>query len=201
MEHAQKFIIDNADLIDKQILLDCYGLYKIITIGKCNITKPKFYEFQKLAKYDAWAILGDLNVEIAKQRYIEIVNNIKLNKSNLKSVSTSLNNFDYGNQYTIFDLTKQGKFNELLKCKIIINETDEYNMTLLHWACDRKHNAIVKYLIQIGFDCNLQDIEGCTPLHHCAYSNNKIGYDILIKAGANEYIKNLDNESPIEIHI
>lgn len=195
MEQAQKFIIENANVIDKQTLLDCYGLFKIITIGSCNINKPNFYEFQKLAKYQSWLSLGNLNPEIAKQKYIDIVSNIKLSKN--IDIKSNVNNFV--NENIVFDLTKDGNYDELVKYKIIINETDKKNMTLLHWACDRKHNQIVKYLLTIGFDYNLQDIDGCTPLHHCAYSGNKIGYSMLILAGANEYIKNLDNETPKEI--
>lgn len=195
MEQAQEFIIKNASKIDKSILLECYGLFKIITVGMCNIPEPSFFEFQKRAKWSAWSSLGNLDVEIAKEKYINIVQKLMENlngtTNGTKNVSTNLNK-----TIDIFDLSKDGNLEELAKFKLDINFVDKDNMTILHWASDRGHINIVKYLIDIGFDCNLQDITGCSPLHHSAYAGKKNVYLFLLNTGAKPDIKNLNNETP-----
>lgn len=185
MEQAQEFIIKNSSKIDKSILLECYGLFKIITIGMCNIPEPSFFEFQKKAKWSAWSSLGNLDVEIAKENYINIVQKL------IKNLNVNSNK-----TFDIFDLSKDGNLEELVKFKLDINFVDKDNMTILHWASDRGDINIVKYLIDMGFDCNLQDITGCTPLHHSAYAGKKNVYLFLLNAGAKPDIKNLNNETP-----
>ena len=37
---------------------------------------------------------------------------------------------------------------------------------MLHWACDRGHLEVVKFLLQSGADVNLQDKESQTALHY-----------------------------------
>ena len=37
---------------------------------------------------------------------------------------------------------------------------------MLHWACDRGHLDVVKFLINGGADVNVQDPDLQTPLHY-----------------------------------
>ena len=51
---------------------------------------------------------------------------------------------------------------------------------MLHWACDRGHLDVVKFLVSRGADVNIQDPDLQTPLHYgkrtgklCSYSSQK----------------------------
>lgn len=39
-------------------------------------------------------------------------------------------------------------------------------LAMLHWACDRGHLDVVKFLISRGADVNVQDSDLQTPLHY-----------------------------------
>lgn len=52
---------------------------------------------------------------------------------------------------------------------------------MLHWACDRGHLDVVKFLVNRGADINIQDPDLQTPLHYgkhiqklCSYSSQKL---------------------------
>lgn len=47
-----------------------------------------------------------------------------------------------------------------------LNQTDDDKMTLLMWACDRGSLPIVKFLVELGSDLNLQDVDGQSCLHY-----------------------------------
>ena len=48
----------------------------------------------------------------------------------------------------------------------VINHIMLQGRTLLHWACDRGHVKIVKYLLDQGFEVNRKDVDLSTPLHY-----------------------------------
>jgi len=64
-----------------------------------------------------------------------------------------------------------------------INETK-----LLHFVVANKKNNLIATLIGLGGDINLQDDEGCTPLHVASRLQNKEGTKILIELGADTTI-------------
>ena len=39
-------------------------------------------------------------------------------------------------------------------------------LAMLHWACDRGHLDVVKFLVNRGADVNIQDPDLQTPLHY-----------------------------------
>ena len=44
-------------------------------------------------------------------------------------------------------------------------------LAMLHWACDRGHLDVVKFLINRGADVNVQDSDLQTPLHYGKIQN------------------------------
>lgn len=48
----------------------------------------------------------------------------------------------------------------------IIDETDSYGMTALHWAVDKGHYRVAEWLIAEGADVNVKDKNGETPLNY-----------------------------------
>eukprot|EP00920_Eleutheroschizon_duboscqi_P012057 GHVT01028895.1.p1 GENE.GHVT01028895.1~~GHVT01028895.1.p1 ORF type:complete len:115 (+),score=8.92 GHVT01028895.1:64-408(+) len=53
--------------------LKFYGLYKQVTVGKCNTSKPGLLSMDLTGRYkwDAWNALGDLVKEDAMKQYVE----------------------------------------------------------------------------------------------------------------------------------
>jgi diazepam-binding inhibitor (GABA receptor modulating acyl-CoA-binding protein) len=62
--------------ISDENLLYLYGLYKQITCGDCNITRPSFFDPKGQAKYDAWNSRRGLEKEKAQKKYISKVENL-----------------------------------------------------------------------------------------------------------------------------
>jgi diazepam-binding inhibitor (GABA receptor modulating acyl-CoA-binding protein) len=65
---------------DNETLLKLYSLYKQSTVGDCNTTKPYFYQFEELAKWNAWNNQKGKSKDLAKKHYINLVE--KLVKNN-----------------------------------------------------------------------------------------------------------------------
>ena len=57
-------------------LLYLYGLYKQVTCGDCNITRPNFFDPKGQAKYDAWDGRKGLEKEKAQKKYINKVEHL-----------------------------------------------------------------------------------------------------------------------------
>lgn len=54
-------------------LLYLYGLYKQVTCGDCNVSKPSFFDFKGQAKWTAWESRKGLKKEKAQKKYIDKV--------------------------------------------------------------------------------------------------------------------------------
>ncbi|KAL6634790.1 hypothetical protein ACP70R_027461 [Stipagrostis hirtigluma subsp. patula] len=61
--------------------------------------------------------------------------------------------------------------------------------SLLHFACQCGHPAMVELLLLFGADINMQDFHGRTPLHHCVQKKNDAITKHLLKRGARTTIK------------
>lgn len=57
-------------------LLRLYALYKQATVGQAPTDGPSKLNFVERAKYDAWATLGNMNENAAKEQYIQQVNDL-----------------------------------------------------------------------------------------------------------------------------
>ncbi|OWF34767.1 enoyl-CoA delta isomerase 2, mitochondrial-like [Mizuhopecten yessoensis] len=56
--------------------LQMYALFKQATIGKCNAPKPGMMDFVGKAKWDAWNGLAEMTQDQAKQKYVDIVDEL-----------------------------------------------------------------------------------------------------------------------------
>ncbi|OMJ77420.1 hypothetical protein SteCoe_22978 [Stentor coeruleus] len=77
--------------------------------------------------------------------------------------------------------------------------TEAQEWSLLHLAVWFLNIEMIKKLINLGFDLNLRDIHGDTPLHLAAYQNNKEIYEYLINQGADDKVKNKEDKTPGEM--
>ncbi len=62
---------------DNETLLRLYALYKQGVKGDVSGKRPGFMDFVGRAKYDAWKELEGMSQEEAKQKYIELVKELK----------------------------------------------------------------------------------------------------------------------------
>jgi diazepam-binding inhibitor (GABA receptor modulator, acyl-CoA-binding protein) len=59
------------------VMLNLYALYKQGSEGEVQGKRPGFTDMVGRAKYDAWAKLGSMASDEAKQGYIDLVNSLK----------------------------------------------------------------------------------------------------------------------------
>jgi len=58
---------------DNDTMLKLYALFKQGSSGDVSGTKPGFFDFVGVAKYEAWERLKGLSSDDAKRQYIELV--------------------------------------------------------------------------------------------------------------------------------
>ena len=84
----------------------------------------------------------------------------------------------------LYQLCQEGKLAEAraaLARGEDVNNKDSFGRTALMWAVFRKHNSIVKLLLdQPAVDVNVKNIRGRTALHWAAETNNAEGARMLL---------------------
>ncbi|CAJ0752027.1 1674_t:CDS:2 [Entrophospora sp. SA101] len=201
---AYNFLNKNQKVnFPNEIKLQLYANFKIATVGNCNTSKPSLLDFRGRAKWDAWKEKDDITKEQAMLQYIDIVEKANEFGSNPKERWTYVSTMSYEDDDdnskeedddAIFKYVKQGKLNEVNEIildqdkKTDLNKKDNQGLTLLHWACDRGHLDIVKfvdnetpmhyaclseqlecarYLYKNNADLSIKDNEGLTAFEHC----------------------------------
>ena len=87
------------------------------------------------------------------------------------------------------------------------NEAEHYGQTALHFAMEPKDFEIARFLIKWGADVNHQselttDEESySTPLHMAVYEGSYDTAELLMKSGANSYIRNCENKTPLDMAV
>ncbi|KAK3540275.1 hypothetical protein QTP70_029394, partial [Hemibagrus guttatus] len=72
-ESAAERVRELVQTASREELLYLYARYKQATVGKCNTSKPGFFDFEGQRKWTAWKQLGDMSKEQAMQEYITSV--------------------------------------------------------------------------------------------------------------------------------
>lgn len=62
---------------DNPTLLKIYGLYKQGTLGDNTEKKPSFSDFVARAKWDAWTANKGVSQDDAKQKYIDLIEQLR----------------------------------------------------------------------------------------------------------------------------
>ena len=76
-EQAAKDALNLPSRPDNDTLLKLYAYYKQATVGDVQGKRPGFTDFAGRAKYDAWKKLKGMPQELAKERYIKLVERLK----------------------------------------------------------------------------------------------------------------------------
>ena len=88
---------------------------------------------------------------------------------------------------------------ELLKVGVDKDVRDALGATALHASMFQSNLAVVKLLLEYGFDVNARVTKnGNTPLHYAVASNNLGAAQLLLQYYANKNIKNLEGLTPLD---
>uniref|UniRef100_A0A3P9KU56 Acyl-CoA-binding domain-containing protein 6 n=1 Tax=Oryzias latipes TaxID=8090 RepID=A0A3P9KU56_ORYLA len=221
LEREFDFAADRVkDLIQtasREQLLYLYARYKQVKVGKCNTSKPGFFDFEGQRKWQAWKQLGDMDAEQAMQEYITCVNALDpegiAKERRGAERRTGFGGATVSSLYqeetireedkNIFDYCRENNIDHIKDAigsqKVDVNAKDEEGRALLHWACDRGHKELVSVLLQHKADINLQDNEGQTALHYASACEFGEIVELLLKAGADPSIKDMEGSLPEEV--
>lgn len=205
-DKASKYLQQNlTSKLNSDQLLVFYGLYKQVTVGPCNVPKPKWYETKAKHKWEAWNRLNDTTKEQAMLNYIEELTRIDSNWQDYHNASTGkgwiavsrLPNTEIelnASEKTFFDWVKEG--NEMKICEMIRHDSnlihikDSEGLLPIHWAADRGHTNVLQCLIQNGADVDSRDADGQTALHYAAACGHSKVTKYLISVGARSFADN-----------
>lgn len=110
----------------------------------------------------------------------------------------------YGETSLLFSINmkKSKSVQELIKCGANVQAPDSKSQTPLHYAVASGNEEIVELLLKKGVDANTLSKSHHTPLHYAAdstSSNARKIISILLAAGADKTIQDLEGRDPIEI--
>eukprot|EP00118_Oscarella_pearsei_P009948 m.58858 g.58858 ORF g.58858 m.58858 type:complete len:248 (+) comp34838_c0_seq2:111-854(+) len=204
--------------------LALYGLFKQAENGQCSVSKPPFYDMVGRAKWNAWKKLEKMDRDEAMSQYIDMVDRLcpewMQHSSSSESEEISTNSHSSGSgpvtskmadteealgdeEKTPFDWCKEGnadKLSEILEMDpSVLQSVDEEGMGLLHWACDRGSNYVVKLLIDHKIDVNIQDSDGQTPLHYACSCDFEKVVRLLLEAKAEVNLRDHDDQLPCDV--
>lgn len=210
---AAAYLQTLVNTLPQDKLLHFYARYKQATEGPCNIPRPGFFDFKGKQKWEAWKSMGDLSKENAMKEYVNAMRETdpewELKATSEKGGSSSWvrvstlqqqpEDITKDEEKNSFDWVKE---NNVEKVKNLqrgdMMEKDENGMTLLHWAADRGHQEIVKYLLEQKLDVNAQDSEGQTALHFAASCGHLEVIRVLLDHGGDPTIQDADGLQPEE---
>lgn len=216
-ESAADRVKDLVQTASRDQLLYLYARYKQVKVGKCNTSKPGFFDFEGQRKWQAWKQLGDMDAEQAMQEYISLVNVLDPEGSSKErrgaEKRTSFGGAAVSSLYqeetireedkNIFDYCRENNIDlinsALSSQKVDVNTKDEEGRALLHWACDRGHKELVSILLQHKADINSQDNEGQTALHYASACEFADIVELLLNSGADPSIKDMEGSLPEEV--
>ncbi|GLJ42408.1 hypothetical protein SUGI_0878760 [Cryptomeria japonica] len=218
----------SAERISNDVQLQFYGLYKLATEGPCTVPQPSALKMTARAKWNAWQRLGTMSPEVAMQKYISLLTEIKPSwadgikqKSRKQDEESSHQSGTRGAIGPVFSsfVSYEGSDDET-KLEIIhsyasegdttgllqvlehgtpVDMKDSQGRTALHWAADRGQLKTLEILVSKGADINAKDMEGQTPLHYAFVCELEDIAKYLIDHGADVSIKDNDGDAPCNI--
>lgn len=216
-ESAADRVKDLVQTASRDQLLYLYARYKQVKVGKCNTSKPGFFDFEGQRKWQAWKQLGDMEPEQAMREYISLVNVLDPEGATKQRRGaerrTGFGGAAVSSLYqeemireedkNIFDYCRENNVehirNAISSQKLDVNTKDEEGRALLHWACDRGHKELVSLLLQHKADINSQDNEGQTALHYASACEFADIVELLLNSGADPSIKDMEGSLPEEV--
>ncbi len=193
-------------------LLELYGLYKQATVGDCNVQQPGMFDFRAKSKWKAWSRMKGLSQDDAKREYVKCLSKLDPDWTSAVPneqkrswvVTSSLCHEDEvpESMKDIYDWVKENQLDKIKQFdkKLLADIRDEDGLTLLHWAADRGHLNVVKYLVtDAKVELNCRDSESQTPLHYAAACGYPTICEYLVKCGADKNAKDNSCQTPADV--
>ncbi|XP_071785713.1 enoyl-CoA delta isomerase 2-like [Asterias amurensis] len=128
-----------------EVKLKMYALFKQSTVGKCNAPKPGAFDFVGKAKWSAWNELGNITQDDAKQKYVDMVNDLVAKDSKASAAAAAEQSNATPSAYENLVVTVEKGV-----CKIMMNRPKKKN------AINREtYEEIIKALESAGADANV----------------------------------------------
>lgn len=216
-EAAADRLRDLVQTASRDQLLYLYARYKQVKVGKCNTSKPGFFDFEGQRKWQAWKQLGEMGSEQAMQEYVSCVTTLDPEGNNKERRAgerrTTFGGPAVSSLYqeetireedkNIFDYCRENNIERVSQAlssrNTDVNAKDEEGRALLHWASDRGHKELVSLLLQNKADINSQDDEGQTALHYASGCEFTDIVELLLQGGADASIKDKEGSLPEEV--
>jgi acyl-CoA-binding protein len=212
-DHLRKI----TNKLNNNQLLDLYGLFKQGTEGKCNIPKPGWLDGRNRKKWEAWRVHGDMPQEEAKQKYVDLLQKLDQDWSELQQSNTTgpkemwvaVSSLRHSpepelvpGELTLLEAAREDcgdRITELLSQNPQLKqEKDDDGLSALHWAADRDATKALTALINGGCPLDAVDESGQTALHYAASCGHIKSTQILLKAGAS-ILKDEDGSTPMDV--
>ncbi|KAI9264448.1 ankyrin repeat-containing domain protein [Sporodiniella umbellata] len=222
-EQAFTFMSQHSISLSNDKKLHFYGLFKQSTVGDINIDKPGLFEFVARAKWDAWKGFQGLSFRDARNRYIESVEALRVGWSRqgeyepilspeeaaenqeangLGNVVSSLAFEPEDESNDIFGYARDNQLDQvksaLASNQQLLDTHDENGLSPLHYAVDRGHLDIVRYLLDQGANINLKTEDEETPLHLACISEQLEVARLLVQKGCDPSIKDGEGKTAFE---
>lgn len=211
---AATYLQTLASNLPQDKLLHFYARYKQATEGPCNIPRPGFFDFKGKQKWEAWKNMGNMSKDNAMVEYVSAMREtdpeweLKANSEKVVASSSWMRvstlqqqpeDITKDEEKNSFDWVKENNVEKVKKLEPgEIMEKDENGMTLLHWAADRGHQEIAKYLLEQKLDVNARDSEGQTALHYAASCGHLEVVRVLLDHGGDPTIQDSEGLQPEE---
>jgi len=204
---ATKFVRGISGKVGQDDLLYFYARFKQANHGPCDAPKPSFYQLTEKAKWQAWRDLGDMPKQTARQQYIDRLSEVEPDWEGEEAkdptsgwVSVSCPRVEDSQledrDKTVFDWVKEGRLDKLVENNAE-EERDEDGMSVLHWACDRGWEEIVAWIVKEWRGLlDVQDNDGQTALHYACCCGHENIVKMLLAAGADADIADVDGVTP-----
>ncbi|KAK8802973.1 hypothetical protein WA588_002132 [Blastocystis sp. NMH] len=204
-EKASTYVSSGLCHMSDGAKLAIYGYFKQATQGDNHSPSPSSLDLVASAKWKAWEACRGMTEEEAKAKYVEFVTKLSpewlQGKENEKGEDSTDGGF--GLKVSTMQLGSESDWKEGTDvfyymgnkddAKVLsfieanpnrLNEKDAEGRSLLHWACDRGSEAVVKRLLECHVDVNGRDNEGLTPLDYACYCEREDIAKLLLENGA-----------------
>ncbi|KAG6958866.1 hypothetical protein JG688_00010331 [Phytophthora aleatoria] len=180
--------------------LTLYAFYKQAHFGKCSVDKPSAVDMVGLAKWESWKALGDMNQDLAKQQYLEWVNDLfeefdVRGPKRWRSSSSSSSPKATGESLSLDGSISMAGAVSMPKVDM---STEEWKVKddIFHYASTGDLDKLVAALDQ-GEDINAQDPEGRTMMHWAVDRDQMTVVEELLRRKASPIIQDAEGMTPL----
>ena len=75
-DKACKFVQKNPTLFEEPQMLKLYGLFKLATVGKCNVPEPSMFSWKRKEMWKVWKDLESKNIKNPHQMYVDYLTSL-----------------------------------------------------------------------------------------------------------------------------